>query len=88
MVLVGCESGGDTPPTAPTESAYLLQEYLSEISSGIDYVAQTRLQQEFVAACMGEAGFEYIPTLAGPLQFTEPEPDDWAAFQLVEGWGG
>lgn len=36
---------------------------------------------------MGEAGFEYIPTLAGPLQFTAPEPDDWAAFQLVEGWG-
>lgn len=70
--MAGCAGGGGEPAPEPTG---VLDAYLDEIYVSVDeetWVADHDATQEYLAACMGEQGFEYHPTKAPPM-YTMPE---------------
>ena len=74
VVLVATACGGGEAERSP-EPTGVLDAYLDEIYESVDaetYVAQHDAVEEYIAACMAEAGFEYRPTKAPP-QYTIPE---------------
>lgn len=57
LALTACSSGG----MADDEHAGPLDAYLDEIGGGWDTDALTARVEELIAACMTEAGFDYVP---------------------------
>lgn len=76
LALAACTDGAeDDPGTTAAEQRSELDAYLDEIYVSVDaetWVANHDATQEYLAACMGEQGFEYRPTKAPP-QYTLPE---------------
>lgn len=88
LVLAGCSSAGPDP-AAPATPVDELEAYVEAVFAGLDVEAQARLEQDFIAGCMNDLGFDYIPTLAGQSshQFTEGDPAEIEVYRLAEGWG-
>jgi len=61
-LLAGCAGATDAPKLDPEKSP--LTEYWSALYGDFDeddYAAQSKEQEELIAACMSDEGFEYIP---------------------------
>lgn len=71
-VTVGCSRTAEAPDAVGPASAYvdLVLDVTTEATE-----QQTMRYQEAVAACMAEAGFEYLPTLSGLLFIDESALD-------------
>jgi len=62
LLLAGCAGGSDAPKLDAEKSP--LSEYWSALYGDYDedtYAAQSKEQEELIAACMADEGFEYIP---------------------------
>lgn len=86
--LAGCSAAGPDPAAGATPVDEL-EAYVEAVFAGLDMEAQARLEQDAIAVCMSDLGFEYIPTLAGQTsqKVTEGDPAEMEAFRLTEGWG-
>jgi len=71
-VTVGCSRTAEAPDAVGPASAYvdLVLDVTTEATE-----QQAMRYQEAVAACMAEAGFEYLPTLSGLVSFDEAALD-------------
>jgi len=86
VVLAGCSGSDDAPAAAEQESP--LTEYMNAVYGGDlspeeqeqKYAEELVQQEELVAECMQEQGFEYAPNTAGSSfsagDGTEWQPDD------------
>ncbi|SDC36023.1 hypothetical protein SAMN05216410_1718 [Sanguibacter gelidistatuariae] len=85
--LAGCSTPG-TPDTAVSPGDEF-ESYMDAIFAGFDYTASLSLEQDAIAACMGDLGFEYIPTFAraAAISLDFGDPAENAEFRRVEGWG-
>ena len=85
LLLAGCAGGTAAPKLDPEKSP--LTEYWSALYGGFDeesYAAQSKEQEELVAACMADEGFEYIPVDQSQyMSFDDDEVDrdteEWVA---------
>lgn len=86
-VLAGCSSPGLPEPVVSPGDEF--ESYMDAIFAGFDYTASLSLEQDSIAACMGDLGFEYIPTFAtsATISFDFGDPVENAEFRRVEGWG-
>lgn len=85
MLLAGCAAGSDAPKLDPAKSP--LTEYWSALYGDYDqadYDAMNKEQEELVAACMADEGFEYIPVdqsqyMSSNNEDVDTDTEEWVA---------
>ncbi len=83
-VLAGCS--GDAPAPVASVEPGPLDQMAELLAYGDEDETELRIQ-EHVAACMAEAGFEYVPVRTGlDLELAEPEEEP-GTLAFAERWG-
>ncbi|WP_066582454.1 hypothetical protein [Cellulomonas timonensis] len=91
LLLSGCGSSGDSDAGKDSKASEgPLQEYMKPVTSAYDDVDYEKLQVEqenIVAACMQEAGFEYTPREVSGSSFEWDEDLEWGSEEFAEKHG-
>ncbi|MDM8086502.1 hypothetical protein QUV83_17145 [Cellulomonas cellasea] len=91
LLLSGCGSSGDSDAGKDSKASEgPLQEYMKPVTSAYDDIDYEKLQVEqenIVASCMQEAGFEYTPQEYSSVSNPWDEDIEWGTEEFAQKYG-